>query len=250
MPHDLFTALLYAQYICGALVLVALLFVTAPYGRHNRPGWGPAVDSKSGWFLMELPAVVTIIAVFALSDRRLFSSSGILLLVWQCHYLYRTFVFSSIIRGSRRTFPLVLTLSALAFNLMNGYINGYEMFFVRTPVLTAAPLRATAGLAVFFCGMAMHVTADLTIRNLRRPGETGYKVPAGGLFTWISSPNYLGEIVEWTGWAILAGTSAGWAFAFFTFCNLFPRALSNHHWYRRTFPDYPKTRRAIFPFVI
>ena len=30
---------------------LALLFVTAPYGRHHRPGWGPSVGRRLGWLL-------------------------------------------------------------------------------------------------------------------------------------------------------------------------------------------------------
>ena len=40
---------------------------------------------------------------------------------------------------------------------------------------------------------------------------------------------------------------AGLAFALFTFCNLAPRALSNHRWYRETFEHYPSNRRALIP---
>ncbi|MFN2314958.1 MAG: hypothetical protein ABR531_10905, partial [Bacteroidales bacterium] len=29
-----------------------------------------------------------------------------------------------------------------------------------------------------------------------------------------------------------------------------PRALSHHRWYRSYFPDYPRKRRAIFPYIL
>ena len=37
------------------------------------------------------------------------------------------------------------------------------------------------------------------------------------------------------------------AFALFTICNLAPRAISNHAWYRRKFTGYPRERRALIP---
>ena len=54
----------------------------------------------------------------------------------------------------------------------------------------------------------------------------------------------------WTGWAIATWSLAGLSFAVFTAANLVPRALANHRWYRETFPDYPRTRRAVIPWLL
>jgi 3-oxo-5-alpha-steroid 4-dehydrogenase 1 len=35
-----------------------------------------------------------------------------------------------------------------------------------------------------------------------------------------------------------------------TMANLVPRALATHAWYQKTFPNYPKERKAIFPFLL
>ena len=74
--------------------------------------------------------------------------------------------------------------------------------------------------------------------------------PFGGLYRWVSCPNYLGEILEWSGWALATWSWPGLAFAVFTFANLAPRALSTHRWYRETFADYPPERKALVPFVL
>ena len=106
-----------------------------------------------------------------------------------------------------------------------------------------------AGAVVFLAGFALHVHSDAIIRNLRAPGETAYRIPRGGMFRWVGSPNYLGEIVMWSGWAVMTWSLAGLAFALFTFCNLAPRALSNHRWYRENFSDYPYRRKALLPGI-
>ena len=116
--------------------------------------------------------------------------------------------------------------------------------------LNDAPLMSlhfVLGTFTFTTGFLLHVHSDHLIRNLRQAGEKTYRIPQGGMFRWISSPHYLGEIIQWCGWAILTWSWAGAAFALFTFCNLAPRAISNHRWYREQFDAYPARRRILIP---
>jgi protein-S-isoprenylcysteine O-methyltransferase Ste14 len=103
--------------------------------------------------------------------------------------------------------------------------------------------------ALFAGGLTLNARSDGTLRRLKRAGD-GYRIPQGGGFRYVSSPNYLGEMIEWTGWAIATWSLAGTAFALYTIANLGPRAVANHRWYRSTFPDYPPERRALLPFVL
>ena len=83
-----------------------------------------------------------------------------------------------------------------------------------------------------------------------KPGETGYKIPHGGLYHYISCPNYFGELVEWAGWALLTFSLPGLAFFVWTAANLVPRALAHHRDYRARFTHYPAQRRALIPFLL
>ena len=65
----------------------------------------------------------------------------------------------------------------------------------------------------------------------------------------VASPNYLGEIIEWAGFALMTWSPAALAFAFYTVANLAPRASANLGWYRGTFSDYPPDRKALIPYV-
>ena len=95
--------------------------------------------------------------------------------------------------------------------------------------------------------MIVNRRADRTLRHLRQQGGAEYAIPHGGMYRWISCPNYLGEIVEWFGWAIATWSPAGLAFAVWTLANLATRAQSHHRWYRQEFADYPLERRALLP---
>ena len=70
------------------------------------------------------------------------------------------------------------------------------------------------------------------------------------MFRWVSCPNYFGEIVEWSAWALLTCSLPGLVFAIWTAANLIPRALAYHRWYREEFADYPASRKAVIPGLL
>lgn len=76
--------------------------------------------------------------------------------------------------------------------------------------------------------MSINIHSDHILRSLRSPGETGYKIPRGGMFEYVSGANFFGEIVEWIGYALFAQTLTAWAFAAFTAANTIPRAVEHH----------------------
>ena len=146
--------------------------------------------------------------------------------------------------------PVSVVAMALLFNVMNGYLNGRWVFhFGNYTSEWLLDPRFWSGFAIFCGGYLINRHADHVLRSLRRPGESTYSIPYGGLYRWVSCPNYLGEILEWIGWAVATWSLPGLAFAMWTFANLAPRAWTNHRWYQERFPDYPADRKALVPGV-
>ena len=245
--HQIFVT---SEYIFAVLTFLILLFITAPYGRHFRQGWGPSIPNYLGWILMEFPTVILFLLFFFLGDHCLDSVPLILLGMWQSHYVYRTFVFPFRMRSSKKEMPLLIAVLGFAFNTLNGWLNAswISQFGTYSSDWLTDP-RFLFGSLIFCLGFAGNIHSDEILRNLRSPGETKYKIPRGGLYKWVSSPNYLCETLEWTGWAIATWSSAGFAFAFYTAANLIPRALVNHKWYHNNFETYPKERKAFLPYL-
>jgi protein-S-isoprenylcysteine O-methyltransferase Ste14 len=237
------------QFLLCPVVLLSLLAVTAPYGRHHQPGWGPNLPSRSAWFLMELPALLVIAWLVLDSPARAAAVAWVPLAFWLVHYSYRTLLFPALMRPSGKTFPVLLVLFAVGFNVLNGYNNANALIANAAAGKHLLTPHFLVGTLVFWIGFAIHSHSDHVIRTLRKPGETTHSIPEGGLFRHVSSPHYLGEILQWTGWAILTWSLAGLAFALFTFCNLAPRAISNHRWYRQRFADYPRRRKVLVPGI-
>ena len=250
--RDLFPWILCGWLLLAPLTLLLLLRVAAPYGRHARAGWGPTLHATWGWILMEAPAPSLFLVLYLLAGAPADPVSLVFLGMWLLHYVNRAFVFPLRRSGAGKPMPLAIAGSGFFFNLTNAYLQASALFRVSDPYPAAwlTDPRFLAGVALFGLGFAVNLHSDAVLRNLRRPGDTGYRIPRGGVHRWVSCGNFFGEILEWVGWAIATWSLAGLAFAAWTAANLIPRALAHHRWYRETFADYPPERKAVLPFVL
>ena len=108
-------------------------------------------------------------------------------------------------------------------------------------------MQLVVGVLLFATGMWINLDSDDRARRTPRAVDGGYGIPMGGLYRFVSAPNYLGEIIEWLGWAIASGTAAAAVFFVWTLANLVPRARANHRWCLDHIADYPKDRSALVP---
>ena len=244
-----FNGLLVGWFVLAVVVFVALFFVAAPYGRHTRKGWGYSAGNKLGWVLMEAPAPIVFVVCFLLGGNGITTVTLVFLFLWEAHYLHRAFIYPFSLRGTARRMPLLVMSFGFLFNIMNGYLNGRYIFGFSGRYTSSwlTDPRFIVGTALFIIGFVINRQADIALRELRKPGESGYKISYSRFYRWVSCPNYLGEITIWIGWAVATWSLPGLAFAFWTVANLLPRARAHHAWYRGNFPDYPPERKALVP---
>ena len=148
--------------------------------------------------------------------------------------------------------PLLVALMAVFFNCMNGFFNGYYLgnLYTATNAYRIQDPQLLVGLVLFLFGMAVNLHSDQVLINLRKNNPTGYQIPHGGFFKWVTSPNYFGEIMEWLGFALMVNSLPAFSFFIWTVANLVPRALDNHAWYQEKFKNYPLERKAVIPFLL
>jgi 3-oxo-5-alpha-steroid 4-dehydrogenase 1 len=236
----------------GLLIFVALFFITAPYGRHTRSGWGPLIEARTGWVIMEIASPLFLAIAYFGGLQSFNPVTFLFILLWLGHYVNRSLLYPLRMKNGSRPIPFSMVAAAVLFNLVNGLLNG-RYLALHGDRYTAAWLadpRFILGAVLFFMGMLINLRSDATLRRLREDDEPGYKIPHGGMFELVSCANYFGEVVEWVGWAVLTWSLAGLTFALWTAANLVPRARAHHEWYRRTFPDYPTHRKAIIPYLL
>ena len=237
----------------AVLVFIALQFFEAGYGYLFDRRYGPPVPNKVGWVLMESPVFFAMGVLWAISDRQWNVVPLVLFAMFQLHYFQRSFIFPLLMRGNSKM-PLGIVLMGMTFNTLNALMQGGWIFFLAPENYYADWFSKPfiyIGIAIFFAGMFINWQADYIIRHLRKPGDTKHYIPRKGLYKYVTSANYFGELTEWIGYAILTWSPAGVLFAVWTFANLGPRAKSLSEKYEQEFGDeYKKlNKKHIIPFV-
>ncbi len=211
-----------------------------------------SMNGMLAWILQEAPVVVCCTYGFVFGGRPSLSLPNRLILGFLLlHYSNRTFVFPLLIRGGKPT-PVWVFLAAFFYCCWNGFMQTSWLAFVHIyPDDWIYDPRFIFGGLLAFLGMCINMHSDHILRNLRKPGETGYKIPRGGCFEWVSGANFLGEIMEWTGFAVAQWSLPGLAFALFTMSNIGPRGVQHHQNYIEKFDEYEKLgRKAIIPYLL
>jgi 3-oxo-5-alpha-steroid 4-dehydrogenase 1 len=210
------------------------------------------------------------------------TTQKILASLFLIHYINRSTIYTY--RAiSIAPINIMAFLSAILFNLINGYSLGrwISVFGNYTEERYKEP-SFIIGIIIFFIGMWINIDHDNIMFELRRKNlskislekkfdtknegnqiddnnnnstivndiRKRYFIPNEKLFNYVSCPGYLGETIEWIGYAIASWYSLpALLFALATPANLFPRAGQTLKWYRENFKEYPKERKAIIPFV-
>lgn len=238
----------------AVLVFVSLFFVDAGYGKFYTRKWGPAIDNKLGWVMMESPVFIAMLVLWLCSDRRDDPVRLAFLIIFEAHYFHRAFIFPSRIKGKSKM-PFSIIAMGMVFNTANAFMQGGWLYYVSDRGYYGSSWFLTpqfiVGLLVFIAGMSINIHSDNVIRKLRKPGDSRHYLPKGGMFRYVTSANYFGEFLEWVGFAVLTWSWSGAVFALWTFANLCPRAARIYDKYRRDFPDEfdSKKLKRIIPFI-
>lgn len=252
METQTFTYFLYGWIILALVLVPVQLRITAPYGRHVQDHWGFQMPYRVGWIMMEMVSPLTFMWFYFSGENEKTPVHWIIFALWAGHYFHRSLIYPLRAKMSGKKIPVAIVGSAAFFNLVNGSANGYFLgsFAAGDGLPAIDSLIFLVGLAIFLTGAGINIWSDNALIKLRKPGETGYKIPEKGLFRWISCPNHFGEIIEWIGFAILCANLAALSFAVWTAANLIPRAISHHRWYHAQFENYPTKRKAVIPFLL
>lgn len=114
-----------------------------------------------------------------------------------------------------------------------------------------------AGVVLFALSSWLQFRSHVILARLRKDAlgrvvTYGHSVPRGLGFELVSCPHYLAEIGVYVAVGlVLEGRSVTWWMVVsFVAANQVLVAIFNHRWYKNHFPDYPRARRAVIPFLL
>lgn len=239
--------------------VIGTLFVKTPYGRFGEGTPGVRLSPRLGWFLMEFPATVSFMIFYWSGRNALEPVPLVLFAVWCVHYANRGFIFPFRMRVApdhRQSFNFSVVAIGWIVTSLHGYLNGSYFSEYGSQYVTSwlYDPRFIAGILIYYGGFILTVRSESIMRDLRsrdpKPDEPRYRIPRGGMFRFVTNPQYLGELAAWAGFALFTWSPGGIFIFLISAANLVPRALENHRWYREQFPDYPPERKALVPYIL
>ena len=204
----------------------------APFGRHTRPGWGPTLPNAWGWVIME----------FSRSPASCCPSGKTRPSRQSRHLLHGGPVhaplpasqpgLSRLSPHPGQTHAADRVLSAITFNAVNGTFFG--TWFGTFADYDASWWQDTGpfGLLLFLVGAAINVRSDYQLIALRKGSETGYTIPHGGFFRWVSCPQSLRRNAGMEQLCPAHLVPARTGLRLLDHCQCPPRSLAHHAWYR------------------
>ncbi|EJW77552.1 hypothetical protein WUBG_11540, partial [Wuchereria bancrofti] len=216
-------------------------------------------------FLLEYIGPLVIYPIFYLRPSEIYGpdasrypmSYGVkfALVCWTFHYAKRLLETLFVHRFSNATMPLRNIFKNCGYYWV---FAAFVSYFINHPLYTLPYfgfVQVATGLIGFIICEFGNLSVHLLLRNLRPLGTKVRKIPMPDInpmtlmFHFVSCPNYTYEVGSWLWFSYMTQSLPALIFTFAGFLQMAIWAKDKHRNYRREFPNYPKHRRAMIPFV-
>lgn len=261
----------------------------ARYGRHDKNHGKCYVPQRLAHVASDfIPGVVFFTIMYFAQGRNLSQPPNLVFYcLFMVHYLYRGLVTPLISRYSSWKVPVFIPIFGFIANLLFHYvIVDFISSACYFPGYLYDP-RFLLGVLIFIAGFILNKVAELYLVCIRcHPEEDrrdktdiiglcldksgarccaageeedkekaecdnggNYTVPECCLYKLIVNPNYLGEAIQWFGWALATWSLSGVVWWMFGLATFIPRSRHNLKWYRKHFDNFPTYRRGLIPGI-
>jgi len=201
------------------------------------------------WFIYILFALRLLPIYSGKEDIPMTGTQKIAFFLWMVHYTKRLLESVFVHEFGTMTMPLKNLFKNCAYYWFFAVAVGYN---VNIPTTKELPVVCTIiGFPWFCCFMILNFICHMRLKYMRPKGTNDFVIPRGGLFEYITCPNYFCEIMTWFGFNILTGfTIAGVAFNIVGAAQMLKWATERRDKYRKMFGSkWPNKRWVLFPFI-
>uniref|UniRef100_A0A452FA97 Polyprenal reductase n=1 Tax=Capra hircus TaxID=9925 RepID=A0A452FA97_CAPHI len=234
LTHSLFMGAPFPNWLHGLLRILG----TAQF-RESREG-----QCLEGNPSLALSAFLVLVFLWLHSLRRLF----------ECFYVS---VFSNaVIHVVQYCFGLVYYILVGLTVLSQVPMDGRNVYVIGKNLLMQARWFHILGMMMFIWSSAHQYKCHVILSNLRKNKagvviHCNHRIPFGDWFEYVSSPNYLAELMIYISMAVTFGfyNLTWWLVVTYVFFSQALSAFLSHKFYKSKFISYPKHRKAFLPFL-
>jgi very-long-chain enoyl-CoA reductase len=181
------------------------------------------------------------------------SSQWLAFYMTMAHYLKREVECIFVHKFSANTMPASNIFKNCGhYWVLSGLLCGYFIYHPASLSATSNPASIDLiGLAIFLFGEIGNAMIHLYFASLRTSGGTERQVPMGSSFDLVTCPNYMYEIIAWTGVLVV---TRSWAVAVFMAAGTWQMWIwgkGKERAYRTEFGDrYKKKRYMVLPGLL
>ncbi|CZT04296.1 related to TSC13-required for elongation of VLCFA moiety of sphingolipids [Rhynchosporium agropyri] len=168
------------------------------------------------------------------------------------HFLKREYETIYVHKFSLATMPVMnIFKNSFHYWVLSGLNIAYWIYAPTSYTAKSGPtidLVNYVGLALYIYGEVSNFIAHQTLSNLRSPGGTERGIPKGYGFGLVTCPNYLFELIAWTGIALVSKSASTVIFSGIAWAQMHQWAVKKEKALRAEFPGkYEKKKFVLFP---
>jgi 3-oxo-5-alpha-steroid 4-dehydrogenase 1 len=226
-------------------------FVRIPYGKFNRGENSVTIPQRFSFGISQFIPGIVIFSITYFLQRNFDQPVNIVMYgLFTLHYINRSIIDTIVRRHSQAKVAVWVPILAAIIIMFYHYINAQFIGAAKYYNGYYFDPRFIIGLILFLIGFVLNRVSDAQLVCLRdNYKDNKYQIPRGCLFIAVSVPNYVGEAIEWFGWAVMTWSLSGLVWFLFSISTFIPRARHIHIWYKKEFENYPKYRKALIPFL-
>ncbi|CAG7720750.1 unnamed protein product, partial [Allacma fusca] len=238
------------------LSTVLFLFITFPYGRYAQRFKlsGIMIPGQLPFRILGINFLQPLFLMVFTSCKTFQGLNVVCVSLYAIHYFHRSVIYTKWF-PTAASMPVETGVAMIFFCSAHVFCNLYDLMNDHVVLVHSTTVL---GLSLFGFGFLMNVYHDFLLSKLKlnqRKNSSGsgtkYALPVGGLFEIVSTPNFLGEIIEWWGMALVTRGYLQVLFAVSASVILLSRGWRHHKFYKELFGSkYPKNRTAVIPFVL